>query len=58
MVSGLGVFVVVENKQKQVIIPSWKIKYFPYLSFQKSLFFVFKTHLLLYSNQSEKNIDS
>lgn len=45
MVSDLRVFVVVENKQKQVIIPSWKIKYFPYLSFQKSLFFVFKNHL-------------
>lgn len=52
------VFFVVENKQKQIVVPAWKIKYFPfkfYLPFQKTLFFLFKEHLLLFSNQTEKD---
>lgn len=55
----LHFFVVVENKQKQIIIPVRKRKSFPfefYLPVQKTLFFLFKTHLLLFSNQSEKNL--
>lgn len=52
-----GVFMV-ENKRKQVGIPAWKMKYFPfdfYLPFQKIPSFLFKERLLLFSNQSEKN---